>query len=375
MGDAMDERERLAWLRLSLTETVGPLTFRRLIERYGSAVAALDALPGLAKTWHRRRLVLARESEAAAEWEALHTIGGRLLCLGEADYPAPLAAIEDAPPVLRMIGDPARLNALPLVAIVGARNASLNGRRFAETLAAELTEAGFGIVSGLARGIDAAAHTGALARGFTVAALAGGVDIVYPRENERLHRQIAAEGALIAERPLGATPRERDFPRRNRIISGLCRGIVVVEAARRSGSLITARLALEQGREVFAVPGSPLDPRCEGTNDLLKQGAALVTNAADVLADLPTAILAPPPRPPRAAPPAPAPTLATKDFQSPETVEKNVLQALGSAPLPVDELLRRCQLSAGEAANILLELELAGRIQRHPGNLVSLLEG
>lgn len=367
----LDESERIAWLRLSLTETVGALTFRRLIERYGNAIRALEALPELARRGGRKSLTLAKESEALEELSSLHKMGGRLLCLAEPDYPEALAAIEDAPPVLRVFGRVELLNGVTAVAIVGARNASLNGRRFAEALAADLAAAGLVVVSGLARGIDAAAHDGALAKGTTIAVLAGGADIVYPRENEALHRRIASEGALVAERPLGAVPRERDFPRRNRVISGLCHGIVVVEAARRSGSLITARLALEQGREVFAVPGSPLDARCEGTNDLLKQGATLVTSAADVLANLPPSIPVPPPRVPVEPELALPLKSAAKDFQPSENITEIVLQALGPSPLPVDELLRRCQLSPGAAANILLELELAGRLQRHPGNLVS----
>jgi DNA processing protein len=371
---ALDDRERLARLRLSLTESVGPLTFRRLLERYGAATRALEALPELARRGGRKSIALAKESEARQELESLYHMGGRLLCLDEPDYPPALAAVEDAPPVLRVLGRSDLLAGPTAVAIVGARNASLNGRRFAESLAAELAAAGLVVVSGLARGIDASAHAGALAKGATIAVLAGGADIIYPRENEALHRHIAAEGALVAERPLGSIPRERDFPRRNRVISGLCHGVVVVEAARRSGSLITARLALEQGRDVFAVPGSPLDARCEGTNDLLKQGATLVTTAADVLDNLPRAIPAPPQKPSR----GPEPTLplkaGPKEFQPVENITEIVLQALGPAPLPVDELLRRCQLSPGDVANILLELELAGRIQRHPGNLVSVLE-
>jgi DNA processing protein len=369
----LDERERLARLRLSLSESIGAITYRRLVERYGSAVRALEALPDLMRRGGRMKAApLAKESEALQEVESLHKIGAAFLCLGEADYPPALAAIEDAPPVLRVIGDPSLLNA-PSVALVGARNASLNGQRFAESLAADLARAGLVIVSGLARGIDAAAHRGALSAGTTVAALAGGVDILYPKENDALYRAIAERGALVAERPLGSVPRDRDFPRRNRVIAGLSLGIVVVEAARRSGSLITARLALEQGREVFAVPGSPLDARCEGTNDLLKQGAGLVTGAADVLDHLPQAIPPRPPKPPPAAILPLAHPTPEKDSQTLEKTMETVLAALGPAPLPVDELLRRCQLSPGEAADILLELELAGRVQRHPGNQVSLL--
>jgi DNA processing protein len=298
-----------------------------------------------------------------------------MVCWGEPAYPQALAALEDAPPVLTLMGRTELLQA-PMVAVVGARNASASGRRLAHDLAAGLGGAGIVVVSGLARGIDAAAHAGGLGTG-SVAVVAGGIDVVYPEENRALHEALARDGAVIAELPLGTEPQARHFPRRNRIISGLSLGVVVVEAAAKSGSLITARLALEQGREVFAVPGSPLDPRCRGTNDLLRHGATLTETAADVLTQLGPAVRGqrmlplalkgrePGPRPlPPSAPSLPA---VAGDAEI-----EMVAERLGPTPVAVDELVRQCQLSAAAIATILLELELAGRIERHPGNLVSL---
>ena len=271
---ATSNRERFDRLRLYRSENVGPITFRRLLAHFGSAGAAITALPALSRRGGRGKPIKVCPADAAeAEIAALKEAGGRYLIWGDAEYPAALANIEDAPPVLGLIGH-AHLLERRAVAIVGARNASANGRRFARTIAAELGEAGFAIASGLARGIDAAAHEGALEAG-TVAVVAGGVNVVYPKENGALHEAIAERGAILAEQPPGTRPQGRHFPYRNRIISGLARGTLVVEAAMRSGSLITARYALEQGREVFAVPGSPLDPRCRGTNDLIRQGAVL----------------------------------------------------------------------------------------------------
>jgi DNA processing protein len=261
-----------------------------MIRRFGSARAALAALPRLARKGAHGHIVAAPgEAETAAEMAALSRIGARLLCWGEPAYPAALAAIEDAPPVLTLMGS-AELLSRPMVAVVGARNASAGGCRLARELARGLGEAGLVVVSGLARGIDAAAHMGALD--------SGGVDVVYPEENRDLHRALAEKGALLSELPLGSEPQARHFPRRNRIISGLALGVVVVEAAARSGSLITARFALEQGREVFAVPGSPLDPRCRGTNDLLRSGAVLTETVEDVLTQLAPSVRAGPSSPP-----------------------------------------------------------------------------
>jgi DNA processing protein len=286
-----------------------------------------------------------------------------------------LAEIADPPPLLTVLGDPSALG-LPAVAIVGARNASANGRLFARTLAKELAEAGLVVVSGLARGIDTAAHEGVIAAGGrTVAVIASGVDVAYPPENEALMAEIAATGAVVSERPLGAIPQARHFPRRNRIIAGLSLGVVVVEAAPQSGSLITARLAAEQGREVMAVPGSPMDPRHRGTNRLLRDGATLVESAEDVRAALGVAATPPPSRAraPARSRTSPAPPAAPPSPDAPPADLIGRLQErLGVEPLLVDELIRQCHATSSEVQQALLELELEGRIERHPGNRVSL---
>jgi DNA processing protein len=316
-------------------------------------------------------------SRAAAEQElaALDQIGAQIVCWGEPLYPGSLAAVEDAPPVLSLLGQ-AELLAAPIIAMVGARNASANGRRIAQDLATGLGEQGIVVASGMARGIDAAAHAGALATG-SIAVVAGGIDVVYPEENRGLYQALAQHGAVVAELPFGTAPQARHFPRRNRIISGMALGVVVVEAAAKSGSLITARFALEQGREVFAVPGSPLDPRCRGANDLLRNGATLTENADDVVTQLgPLLRGAPflPPSRPAADPelplipvvPTPIPAAMGDDSDLDMILEK-----LSPTPVAVDELVRQCQLSASAIATLLLDLELAGRIERHPGNMVS----
>ena len=269
-GVKLSDEQRLDWLQLIRSDNIGPRTFRELINRYGSARGAIDALPALARGGGAGHFRLFPRDDAERELAAINVRGARLIALGEADYPARLQTIYDAPPLLTIRGA-AEVLSKPMVGIVGSRNASAAGMKFAERIARELGEAGFIIASGLARGIDAAAHRGSLANG-TVAVLAGGHNHIYPREHEALLESIVETGAAIAEMPIGWEPRAHDFPRRNRLISGLAAGVVVVEAAKRSGSLITARMAAEQGREVFAVPGSPLDPRCEGTNALLKQG-------------------------------------------------------------------------------------------------------
>ena len=274
--------ERLDWLRLARTESVGPVTFAHLIGRYRSAGAALEAIPDLARRGGRAQLLKPpTPAEALAELEAGARRGARLICACEPDFPPLLAAVDPPPPLIWARGD-AAMAARPGVAIVGARIASAAGQRFARDLAREVGAAGYPIVSGLARGIDAAAHQGALPTG-TVAVLGGGVDDIYPPEHGELYDEIVARGCVISESPPGARAQARDFPRRNRLISGLSLAVVVVEAELRSGSLITARLAAEQGREVLAVPGSPLDPRAKGTNDLIRQGAALCEDAQDVL--------------------------------------------------------------------------------------------
>ena len=291
----LDPQERLDWLRLARTETIGPVTFYALLRRFGSARAALDAVPRLG----RQGIAVASRAAAERELAALDRINAHVLCWGEPLYPKPLEAVEDAPPVLTLLGH-AEFLAAPIVAVVGARNASANGRRLAQDIAAGLGEEGVVVASGMARGIDAAAHAGSLATG-SIAVVAGGVDVVYPEENRGLYQALASQGTVVAELPLGTEPQARHFPRRNRIISGMALGVVVVEAAAKSGSLITARYALEQGREVFAVPGSPLDPRCRGGNDLLRNGATLTENAADVVSQL-GPLLRGAPFVPRAAP-------------------------------------------------------------------------
>ena len=365
----LSDAERLDWLRLARCENVGPVTFLALLERFGSVAAVLDALPALARRGGRRRPIKVC-SRAVAEREIadLTALGGRLIAMVEPAYPEPLAAIADPPPVLAVRG---RADLLPTdsVAVVGARNASANGLHFAERLAADLGAAGLTVVSGMARGIDARAHAGAIRTG-TVAVMGGGIDVVYPKENRSLHERLLAEGAVIAEAPLGTVPMGRHFPPRNRIIAGLSRGVVVVEGAARSGSLITARLALEQGREVMAVPGSPLDPRASGPNRLIRQGATLVENANDVLDALAEGGRPALGEPRQRWPSDDAPALPEED-EAPADARESVAQLLGPSPVPVDLLVRQSRLTPAMVATILLELELAGRLERHPGNRVS----
>jgi DNA processing protein len=365
----LNDKERLDRLRLIRSENVGPVTFRALLRRFGSARAAIEALPDLARRGGRNTpLRICATAQAEQELNAADRIGARLLAADDADYPETLAAIYDAPPLLYLRGDVALLRR-KAVAIVGARNASANGRRLAEDIARDLGAAGFMVVSGLARGIDHAAHRGSLDSG-TVAVVAGGIDIAYPPDNEELQREIARRGALLAEMPPGTVPQAKHFPRRNRLISGLGLGVLVVEAALQSGSLITARMALEQGREVLAVPGSPLDPRCRGTNNLLRQGATLAEGAADVIAAL-AGMSAD-----SQLPSEPQNGLQFSEISqdSPDDATlRTVLELLGPDPVMVDELVRQCHLSAPAVRAVLLELELAGRLERHPGNRVSLL--
>jgi DNA processing protein len=371
MPRPLSPAEKLDWLRLIRSENVGAVTFYHLLRRFGSAAAALEALAGLARSGGRSKpLAPYPKTRAEDELARLAAAGAELLAWGEPDYPPALAALDDAPPLLSCRG---RLELLTrhAVAVVGARNASANGRRIARELAADLGRAGFVVASGLARGIDAAAHAGALETG-TVAILAGGIDNVYPEENRDLYESIAERGAILAEMPIGTEPQARHFPRRNRLISGISLGIVAVEAAARSGSLITARYALEQGREVFAVPGSPLDPRCRGTNDLIRKGATLTESASDVLDQLQPMVTArPAPSRPR-EPPHELP-VKPKAAENLDSARASLVEKLGPSPVAVDELVRQCQLSAAMIATILLELELAGRLERHPGNRVSLL--
>jgi DNA processing protein len=370
LSTKLNPQERLDWLRLIRSDNVGPVTFYALLQRFGSAAAALTALPDLARQGGRNGFKTWPRAEAERELAAVARCGARLVAWGEDDYPVLLAELEDAPPLITIHGR-AELLHRRVIAIVGARNASAAGQRFARELAWDLGRNGFVVASGLARGIDAAAHGGAL-EGGTIAVVAGGVDVVYPEENQRLYDEIATCGLVLAEMPVGTVPQARHFPRRNRIISGLSLGTIVVEAALKSGSLITARFAAEQGRDVFAVPGSPLDPRCRGANDLIRHGATLVESVDDILGALSprsTAGLAEERRS-RFGPGAVAP--AEPDDAELEDARRRILSLLGPTAVTVDELLRACPISPALVALTLLELELAGRIERHPGGRVSL---
>ena len=379
-GAPLSAAGRLASLRLIRSENVGPVTFRELVTHFGSAERALEALPELSRRGgYRHPIRICRREAAEAELQAADRIGARALFVGEPGYPQALAAIDPPPPLIYVKGHAGHL-ARPMLAIVGARNGSAAGQKLARLFAAGTGAAGFVIVSGLARGIDAAAHEAALATG-TVAVLAGGPDNVYPPEHAILQRRIAEEGCLVTENPPGFAPRAQDFPRRNRIVSGLALGVLIVEAARRSGTLVTARMAGEQGREVFAIPGHPLDPRAEGTNGLLKSGATLVTEPDDVLQALSPLLREPLPRQVgRAAPSAwsatPRDTLPPNETEPPASLlepdRNRLLEALGPAPTDVDELARATGLSPRVVQIGLLELALAGRLERHGHHLVSL---
>src|SRR3984885_12326322 len=346
----------------------GPRTFRALINHFGGARAAIEALPTLARRGGANGAAqICSRAEAEREFAAAKKLGVALVALGEPDYPLRLQMIDDAPPVLAIRGHAPAL-ALPMVAIVGSRNASGAGMKFTQRIARELGEAGFAIVSGLARGIDAAAHGACLATG-TIAVLAGGHDRIYPPEHPALLDAILPAGAALSEMPLGWEPRARDFPRRNRLISGLSLGVVIVEAAKRSGSLIKARLALEQGREVFAVPGSPLDPRAEGTNSLIKQGATPVTETADIVAVLePIMGVALTTREPE-----PTDGDRLQDIDPAADERARIVAFLSPAPVLVDDLVRLAKSSPRVVRLLLLELELAGRLERNGGGLVSLV--
>jgi DNA processing protein len=364
----LNDEERLDWLRLIRSENIGPRTFRDLVTYYGGVRPALTALPGLARRGGSPRPpYICSSEEAERELKTARAIGVEYFMLGEPDYPPRLQMIDDPPPVVALRGK-LEVFKKPLIAIVGSRNASAAGVKFAERIARDLGEAGFVTVSGLARGIDAAAHRASLLTG-TVAVLAGGHSRIYPAEHIELLDKVLANGAAISEMPFTREPRAHDFPRRNRLISGLSLGVVVVEAARRSGSLITARFAGEQGREVFAVPGSPLDPRSEGTNGLLKQGATPVTDATDVIA-MTEPILG------RSigvasAEEAAQPPLEPSDIP-PDGERTRLMALLGPAPVSIDDLVRYSNTSATTVRSVLLELEIAGRLERHGAGLVSL---
>jgi DNA processing protein len=392
-GVRLTDEQRLDWLRLIRSEKIGPRTFRALVNRYGGAGPALEALPDVARQSGRLMLKVVTRAEAENEIARATRLGVRFVAMGEPEYPKSLQAIDTAPPLIAVRGS---LDVLgrPAVAIVGSRNASAAGLTFTERLARDLGRADYVVVSGLARGVDTRAHRAALATG-TVAVLAGGHERVYPAENETLvHSIIESGGAILSEMPIGWEPRGRDFPRRNRIVSGLSYGVVVVEAARRSGSLITARFALDQGREVFAVPGSPLDPRAEGTNDLIREGATLCAEASHVITAL-DALVASGPEPGGSVEEPGRPTWSEAlwdelDLPGVEGAPQSEMGAfepepegfagatpfidlLGPSPVAIDDLVRQSGLSIRVVQTSLMELEIAGRLERHGGNAVSLI--
>lgn len=357
-----DGDPRHARVRLLRTEKIGPVTWRQLVERFGSAATAIAALPDLATRGGGRPPRLADDDAVAREIAAVERLGARYLFIDEPGYPALLAELENAPPALIVRGE-AGLADRPVIAMVGARNASAAACRFARELAIQLGERGATVVSGLARGIDTAAHQGSLASG-TIGVIASGIDIAFPPENRALQEQVATGGLLVAEQPPGTEPLARHFPSRNRIIAGLALGTVVVEAAPRSGSLITARLAAEAGREVMAVPGSPLDPRAQGCNQLIREGATLVQSADDVLEQVR-------PLDPRAVRAASRSYGSGPPGDASDAERRAITALLGPVPVAVDELIRQSGLAPAAVATVLLELELAGRLERHAGGRVS----
>lgn len=352
----------LARIRLIRSASIGPVTYRQLVARFGSAQAALDAIPDLARRGGGKAPRLFTADEAERERGRVEKLGARYLAIGQGLYPSLLAELDDAPPLVIAKGDLSLLDR-PTVAIVGARNASAAACRFARSLAHDLGQEDLVVVSGLARGIDSAAHDGAL-EGGTIAVIAGGIDIFYPPENEPRQRVLFERGLVLAEMPPGTEPRARHFPYRNRIIAGLSLGTIVVEAAPRSGSLITARLAGDAGREVMAIPGSPLDSRAQGCNQLIRDGATLVQNAADVVEAVQ------PMKPRVTSPPSHyEPPAEQFDGEAVAAVES----LLGPSPVPVDEIIRLSGAPSGAVQMALLELDLAGRLDRHAGGKVSLI--
>ena len=353
-------------LRLSRTGGVGPVTYRRLMRRFTHAAEAIDALPGIAAAAGRGQPPTTPSiQDAEREMEQVAALGGRMLALDGPGYPLMLALLDVSPPILTVLGDPAAL-AVRAVALVGARNASAHGQRMAELLAADLAKHDLMIVSGMARGIDAAAHDGAMRTGRTVAVIATGIDVAYPQQNRALQQRVAENGAVVTEAPLGTPPTDRFFPRRNRLIAGLSVGVIVIEAAVASGTLITASVAQDMNRDIFAVPGSPLDPRCRGSNDLLRSGAHLTESAADVLAHLS-------PYPGRVAEGLAELPAAYDHAGDAASARQQILELLTFAPTPVDDLVRRCQLSAAAVAAVLSDLELANRVEMLPGHQVCLI--
>lgn len=359
------EDDRFTWLRLLRSRRVGVATFYRLMQEHGAAQAALKALPGVAAAAGMENYEICPEGVVRAELAKARRAGARMICIGEAAYPETLAAIPDAPPILWTIGDIDVLRR-PMVALVGARNASSLGTRMTKALARDLANAGFVVVSGLARGIDTVAHLATLETG-TIAVVAGGADVMYPAENTQLAENIAKTGLRLSEQPMGLTPLARHFPRRNRIISGLCRATVVVEAAAKSGSLITARAALDQGREVLAVPGHPFDARSGGCNILIRDGAQLIRGIDDILDTIGPAE---PIRPEQVEIPLEQPE--RRSLQETAALHQVILNRLGPSPIAEDQLIRDLHGQARDVTPVLVDLEIDGKILRQPGGLVSL---
>lgn len=368
----LTDSQRRNWLRLIRSENVGPATFRDLINFFGTSDAALDALPDLsARGGLGRTVKIASEAEIDREIDALAKSGAMLRTWGEEGYPPLLTYVHAPPPVLTVKGN-TDAAMRPTVSIVGARNASVAGMKFAGQLASELSRSGFVIVSGLARGIDAAAHKASVETG-TIAVMAGGLSHIYPRENAGLADALCEKGLLVSEMPFFSEARARDFPRRNRLVSGISYGTIVIEAARKSGTLVTARFANEQGRQIFAVPGSPLDPRSEGTNGLIRDGAELCTSAVDVIEALKPVIdeeLHLIPRPGISAPPS---DFEDGDMDPPESMRDYFISVMSTSPVDIDDIVDQTGLSVRTVQILILELELAGRLERHGERMVSLI--
>ncbi|MBO6827405.1 MAG: DNA-protecting protein DprA [Sneathiella sp.] len=363
-------KERLCWLQLIRSENVGPISFFQLLHRFKSAEEALLQIPDLAKKGGAKRPIrIFSQSAAKSELAQLEEFGGRLIAMPDPDYPALLREIHDPPPVISVLGHSQLLNRICL-GVVGSRNASANAIRLTRSFAEKVGARDITIVSGLARGIDTAAHVASLNSG-TVGVVGGGIDVIYPKENAELFREIAARGCIIAEQPFGTQPQARHFPRRNRIISGLSHGVLVMEATPKSGSLITARMAAEQGREVFAIPGSPLDPRARGTNNLIREGAMLVESPSEIIDTLLNqhhfSVKEPDQQQLNLHP--------TEDHCEAELDQfrPKLLSLLSPTPVEIDEIIRLLDIAPSVAMTILLELELAGRVERHFGNRVSLV--
>lgn len=367
--------ELVDWLRLIRSQNIGPHTFWGLLSKYGSAAEALQALPELARRGRRQTVKLATENDAASELEKIEKYGAKPIAIGQSGYPPLLAQVESPPPFLTVMGD-ASIASTRTIGIVGARNASASGRKMADLMAQGLGRHGVTIASGLARGVDTHAHKASLDTG-TVAVTAGGINRIYPKENTDLYHQIAELGAVVSEMPFDAEPIARFFPRRNRLISGMSAGVVVIEAAARSGSLITARFALEQGREVFAVPGSPLDQRAQGTNGLLRNGATLVQTPEDVLEGIESQFSDPAGMMFPFAQATSHPMEVTSAHgnngpeDNPQAITEAILELLSPTPIQIDDLARLSGIHIAAVSAAVLELEIGGQATRHPGGGVS----